>query len=446
MKKTTILLLLTLFCIISLFPQATDPPPWLGDVNGNQSIDIVDALITAQYYVGLTTDPLIHENGDANWDGNVDIIDALLIAQFYVGLMEYLPGDDVYGRTQKDLAKNSRKWKNLLLWDYQIECRVQNINFPYSSDTFVVNVETTYLISAYFKDTNVPIDEAWLNDLITVDELFDILQRVIDARSIIHDIQFNEEFGYISRLDYEASEDIVDDRSTYEIFSIRSYRDIQITNREPAHLLKDFFKLYQPKIFNNLLYMPIEYNGGCKIHEFILYAHDAFLESDPVQVNLYLYHDAFNDPCYAIPVDCGGFNLEPLAELYHSYYQSYDTMILNIHTYDINDPDPVAFSIPYTPIIPDYSISVNDTFTITHSTQPSTGYGWFLTIENTDILSLNNDYIDNCGSMAGSPCDHHFVLRGKKSGTTKLTFEYYRDFEDPPVSINTREYLVEVTD
>ena len=47
----------------------------------------MDALLTAQYYVGL--DPLSFNPafGDVNCDGAVNIVDALLIAQFYVGLI-----------------------------------------------------------------------------------------------------------------------------------------------------------------------------------------------------------------------------------------------------------------------------------------------------------------------------------------------------------------------
>lgn len=47
----------------------------LGDVNEDGTIDIVDALLTAQYYVGL----------------DVSIVDALLIAQYYVGLIDTFP-------------------------------------------------------------------------------------------------------------------------------------------------------------------------------------------------------------------------------------------------------------------------------------------------------------------------------------------------------------------
>lgn len=57
-----------------------------GDVNEDDSIDIVDALLIAQCYVGLSSCPST-SIGDTNCDGTIDIVDALLIAQYYVGLI-----------------------------------------------------------------------------------------------------------------------------------------------------------------------------------------------------------------------------------------------------------------------------------------------------------------------------------------------------------------------
>jgi beta-xylosidase len=57
-----------------------------GDVNGDGNVDIVDALLIAQCYVGIGDCPSL-SIGDANCDGSIDIVDALLIAQFYVDLV-----------------------------------------------------------------------------------------------------------------------------------------------------------------------------------------------------------------------------------------------------------------------------------------------------------------------------------------------------------------------
>ncbi len=67
-------------------PVVTNPPSTLGDVNSDNSITIVDALLIAQFYVGLNPANFNQANGDTNRDGSVTITDALLIAQCYVGL------------------------------------------------------------------------------------------------------------------------------------------------------------------------------------------------------------------------------------------------------------------------------------------------------------------------------------------------------------------------
>ncbi len=61
-----------------------------GDANGNGTVDIVDALLVAQYYVGLNPSGFVFANADANCSGGIDIVDALLVAQYYVGLVTTL--------------------------------------------------------------------------------------------------------------------------------------------------------------------------------------------------------------------------------------------------------------------------------------------------------------------------------------------------------------------
>ncbi|MBN2531707.1 MAG: cellulase family glycosylhydrolase [Spirochaetales bacterium] len=66
---------------------ATTQAGVMGDVNNSGEIDIVDALLTAQYYVGLDPQNFDMSRADVNCDGSIDIVDALLIAQYYVGLI-----------------------------------------------------------------------------------------------------------------------------------------------------------------------------------------------------------------------------------------------------------------------------------------------------------------------------------------------------------------------
>jgi hypothetical protein len=69
----------------------TSVPGTKGDANGNGTIDIVDALLIAQYYVGLNPAGFVAANADVNCSGAIDIVDALLVAQYYVGLVTSFP-------------------------------------------------------------------------------------------------------------------------------------------------------------------------------------------------------------------------------------------------------------------------------------------------------------------------------------------------------------------
>jgi beta-glucosidase len=72
-------------------PTATPTQNGLtGDVNSNSTVDIVDALLIAQYYVGLPVSNFNTAVADTNCNGTIDIVDALRVAQYYVGLLTSL--------------------------------------------------------------------------------------------------------------------------------------------------------------------------------------------------------------------------------------------------------------------------------------------------------------------------------------------------------------------
>lgn len=63
----------------------------MGDVNFDDSIDIVDSFLIASYYVGVTLDTFNPEVADVNCDNSINIIDSLLVAQYYVGQISAFP-------------------------------------------------------------------------------------------------------------------------------------------------------------------------------------------------------------------------------------------------------------------------------------------------------------------------------------------------------------------
>ncbi|MBN2737158.1 MAG: dockerin type I repeat-containing protein [Spirochaetales bacterium] len=72
-------------------PQIDYGTPMIGDVNMDLRVNIVDALMVAQHYVGQTPTVFNPDYADVNQDQKINIVDALLIAQKYVGAIEEFP-------------------------------------------------------------------------------------------------------------------------------------------------------------------------------------------------------------------------------------------------------------------------------------------------------------------------------------------------------------------
>ncbi|MBN2736091.1 MAG: cellulase family glycosylhydrolase [Spirochaetales bacterium] len=63
----------------------------LGDVDHSGKVNVVDALLVAQYYVGLNPDNFDKALADVDCSLRVDIVDALFIAKVYVGIINGFP-------------------------------------------------------------------------------------------------------------------------------------------------------------------------------------------------------------------------------------------------------------------------------------------------------------------------------------------------------------------
>ncbi|MBN2735828.1 MAG: dockerin type I repeat-containing protein [Spirochaetales bacterium] len=83
-KFAVLVLLMFLFSIAQGFAQEC------GDVNSNGTVDIVDALLIAQYYVQLDPTGFVTSVADVNGDNEINIVDALQIARYYINLINGL--------------------------------------------------------------------------------------------------------------------------------------------------------------------------------------------------------------------------------------------------------------------------------------------------------------------------------------------------------------------
>ncbi len=82
----------------------------------------------------------------------------------------------------------------------------------------------------------------------------------------------------------------------------------------------DDYELNAVAVAGDTLAVTLSYSGGCRTHRFTLVAAEAFMESDPVQLEVALAHDADGDPCEAYPTEEYHFILDPIKARYKASY------------------------------------------------------------------------------------------------------------------------------
>ncbi len=91
-----------------------------------------------------------------------------------------------------------------------------------------------------------------------------------------------------------------------------------------------------------VLNLGVSYGGGCATHDFEAVAWGAWLESFPVQINVFLSHDSMDDPCDAWLSENLQYDLGPLRAAYGSAYGSGSaTVIIRLAEAPIQDPSRV---------------------------------------------------------------------------------------------------------
>jgi hypothetical protein len=121
---------------------------------------------------------------------------------------------------------------------------------------------------------------------------------------------------------------------SYLMLGMSNQPSVIITDAPPESIPLDPFGLEGIAIVEDTITLNVTYSGGCKEHCFSLYMSPAsFLESSPVQANLYLRHNSNGDACEAFINKTISFDLRPIAELYKSLYGIYDEIAINVFEY-----------------------------------------------------------------------------------------------------------------
>lgn len=92
----------------------------------------------------------------------------------------------------------------------------------------------------------------------------------------------------------------------------------------------DDFQLDDAAVSGDTLSVTVSYSGGCEDHAFTLVASEAFQESDPVQLDITLAHEANDDACEMWVTQGYSFDLLPIRERFQNQYQDSGTVVLQL--------------------------------------------------------------------------------------------------------------------
>jgi len=124
---------------------------------------------------------------------------------------------------------------------------------------------------------------------------------------------------------------------------------VYLTWMAPSSIQVDQFDLNTAEFSADTLELNVSYSGGCYDHSFNLFmSPPVFMESNPVQANLYLRHRGFDDPCDAIVSTDLKFDIKSVVGFYYAMYGSHDPIIFNIYDYFEDQPGD-KITLLYTP-------------------------------------------------------------------------------------------------
>ena len=104
---------------------------------------------------------------------------------------------------------------------------------------------------------------------------------------------------------------------------------------------------------------------------------------------------------------------------------------------------------PTMPVVPPVEngktqkIKVNESFDIKLVSNATTGYSWEVTFDGEYLTLANAEYIPDQPELTGSGGVEKFTFTGLKAGTTEITMNYKRPWEDESIETKVFEVTIE---
>ena len=244
--------------------------------------------------------------------------------------------------------QNRKLWNEQALSSYQYVFNWSCFCLPEYTEPVNIKVESGEWTDISLVRDGAPVNEKDWERYKTIEELFDIIDEAFhqDAKEI--SVEYDPDLGYPTSVFIDYDERIADEERGFNV-TLETQPSIQLMAQIPDAAASDAFRLLEANVSGDLLEIEVEYGGGCREHLFEIVANpNAFLESDPLQANIYMTHESNNDPCKAFVREKLTFSLRPLKEAFRALYPNANSLTLNIHGFR-SDGGGTVLTVPYEP-------------------------------------------------------------------------------------------------
>jgi hypothetical protein len=245
-----------------------------------------------------------------------------------------------------EFDRNRQLWREQSLGSYQYFFNWSCFCLPEYTAPVVINVERGEWSEISLVRDGKPVKEDDWKRYKTIEELFNIIDQALlqDAKEIR--VEYDSDFGYPTSAFIDYDEMIADEERGFNV-KLEAQPSIQLMAQIPDADASDAFRLLEASVSKDLLKLEVEYGGGCRVHLFEIIADpDAFLESWPIQINIYMKHESHDDFCKALVRKKLTFSLDPLKEAFKGLYPKNDSLILNIHGFR-SDGEGTVLTLPF---------------------------------------------------------------------------------------------------
>lgn len=234
-----------------------------------------------------------------------------------------------------EVEQNRRLWASAGIDHYQVTSRQICFCLP---SQLLTEVKDGQVVQVVQLPEVVDGSEGW-NRIRTVDDAFAVIEEFVErSRSSTGldetgeiNVTFHPQLGYPVSVSMDWILGAVDDEVTYQFSDL-----IPLGDGAPTILLDgrvdsgDRYEFRGARLDRDILEMDVSYGGGCADHDFYLIAQRSFKESFPVQNDLTLKHEDYDDPCDAWISTTLRFDLTALKRAYQEAYGDGGTLILNL--------------------------------------------------------------------------------------------------------------------